>query len=407
MTRKTMGVVSAVLMGIEATVSADHVDTNATIVVTARRELREVAEIPAHVTVLTAEDVQVSSAKTVADLLAAQSGICIRSITGSPATTDVSIRGFGENAHGRVLVLMDGRPVNRPDMATINWLQFPLSAVERVEIVRGSASSLYGDRAVGGVINIITRRGAAAPTELSLELGSFGFDAERFSASVSGTGVGLSVRGERLQTDGYRDRSGFLSQGLGLGLTWNASEELSGSLGLSWQRVEYEMPGALTREEMQANPRMAKNPADEAVEHYLTADADVRFEPSEDHRFELKLTGGRNDIESDTVSFGIFSNIRFERMGIYPTYAWRGELWGRDNRLMLGFDHGWDGLDYRRYSDQSRQGQAAQADLEKQIVAGHVRDEYELGRSVTLELAGRIERAEFEATINPVSYTHL
>ncbi len=69
------------------------------------------------------------------------------------------MRGFGDASVTRVLVLVDGRRVNRPDLAGTNWLQVPVEDVERVEVVRGPASVLYGDHAVGGVINIITKKG--------------------------------------------------------------------------------------------------------------------------------------------------------------------------------------------------------------------------------------------------------
>ncbi|MGQ9661795.1 MAG: TonB-dependent receptor [Kiritimatiellia bacterium] len=403
MVRRRAAAVLVTAISIGAACLGEAQTTNATIVVTARREWRDLSEVPAHVTVLTSENLRDLGGKTVADALTTQSGLLVRSVTGTPATTDVSMRGFGENAHGRVLVLLDGRPVNRPDMATINWLQFPLSAVERIEIVRGSASSLYGDHAVGGVVNIITRKGEAAPTEATVELGSFGYNAERFSAGVAGKGLGLSVHAERLYTDGYRDRSAFLSQGLGIGLTWNAEEKLIGTLALSWQRVEYEMPGALTREEMQQNPRMAKNQADEALDRYLNGELTIQFEPLENHRFELKAVAGRTDVESDTFSFNIFPESQIESAGLFPTYAWHGELFGRENRLMIGVDRLTDRLDYNRYSDQPRSGAAAHADLEKTVWGGHVRDECELIKSLTLGLAGRVEQARFKATIQPLN----
>ena len=70
----------------------------------------------------------------------------------------MDIRGFGETGPLNTLVLVDGRRVNEIDLSGVDWTQIPLDQVERIEIVRGSGSVLYGDNAVGGVINIITKK---------------------------------------------------------------------------------------------------------------------------------------------------------------------------------------------------------------------------------------------------------
>lgn len=130
------------------------------VVVTATRDEEEIRRIPANVSVITESDLAESGATTVVEALEKLESINIRSYSGNPSQAVVDLRGFGgDNPYGKTLILLDGRRLNRPDMASLNWLQIPVANVERIEVVRGGSSALYGDNAVGGVINIITKKG--------------------------------------------------------------------------------------------------------------------------------------------------------------------------------------------------------------------------------------------------------
>lgn len=105
------------------------------------------------VDVITREDIDRSSARNLAELLALRPGVDI--YARSPAQADVSLRG---GTAEQTLVLVDG--VRASDAQSSHYtldLAVPLDAIERVEILRGAASSLYGPDAVGGVVNIVTR----------------------------------------------------------------------------------------------------------------------------------------------------------------------------------------------------------------------------------------------------------
>lgn len=128
------------------------------VVVTATRFKDRFDDKPVNMTVITGEDIRRSAAKTVPDLLAEQAGIQIHDFFGNnAATTTVDLRGFGITGTQNTLILVDGRRVVDVDLSGVQWSAFPLANVERIEIVRGGGSVMYGDGAVGGVINIITR----------------------------------------------------------------------------------------------------------------------------------------------------------------------------------------------------------------------------------------------------------
>lgn len=129
------------------------------------------------------EAIDRSSARTVGELLATRLGVDL--LDRSPAQADLQLRGASPD---QVLLLVDG--VRASDVQSGHYaldLALPLDAVERVEILRGTGSTLYGSDAIGGVINIVTRRAAGAPPSVNARLagGSFG----RASAGASATGA--------------------------------------------------------------------------------------------------------------------------------------------------------------------------------------------------------------------------
>lgn len=131
------------------------------IVVTATRVPSQVAEIPAGVTVIDRVTIEARGYTTLVDALSAVPGLRVAQSGGPGSQASVFVRGT-ESRH--VLVLLDGVPINDPGdpNQAFNFGVDTLADVERIEVVRGPMSSLYGSGAIGGVINIITRRGQAA-----------------------------------------------------------------------------------------------------------------------------------------------------------------------------------------------------------------------------------------------------
>ena len=380
----------------------EHTETAALpdFVVTADRSGQEAYRIPANVTVLTAEDLAKGKYLTVDDALSAQPGIHVRSITGNPATSEISMRGFGENSHGRVLILLDGRRLNRPDLATINWFQIPLSRVERIEIVRGSATAMYGDNALAGVINIITRTGSDEPTGyVSADAGSFG--THNIGGSMSGKEGDLSyaINAELYNTDGYRARSGADSLGGGVNLAYDLTRNIETTLGLSWQSVDYDIPGYLTKAQMDVNPEQSVNPNDDAENEYLNADVGVCASISDNRRFEMNLSYGRKDIKSNVESWSIFSDLAIDTFAATPRYTIDGELRGHANSFLVGVDYYYDTFELDRFGTRDRNAGSGDADVGKTTMAIYARNELTLADRLLLTAAGRFESAEVDAEV--------
>jgi len=180
-----------------------------TVYVSATRS--ETAQVPVatQIKVVTAEEIRVSGAKQLSEVLRTQAGIQLSDSDGSGArSVTASMRGL--SGTNNVLVLVDGRKLNNPSLAAPALNTVALKDVERIEIVQGSAGVLYGDQAVAGVINIITRRAVAGEINGSVSATSGTDNLEDYNASVNqgfANGLSYSVSAQKRNADNYRDNN--------------------------------------------------------------------------------------------------------------------------------------------------------------------------------------------------------
>ena len=173
------------------------------IVITASRTPQLQKDVIGDVTVISAEELRRSGQSSIAEVLSQQPGIQFTSNGGPQTPTGVSIRG---NINNHTLVLIDGVRVNSSAQASVHWNALDASAIERIEILRGAASSLYGSDAIGGVINIITRKGAQdRPLDAWINMGIGSNDTVRGSIGLSGASQGWDYS----LTTGYATADGF------------------------------------------------------------------------------------------------------------------------------------------------------------------------------------------------------
>ncbi len=163
----------------------------------------------APVTVITAEQLRASPQRTIPDILALEAGIQTRDLFGATAGArqTVDMRGFGATGVQNTLILLDGRRLNDIDNGPVDWASIPQDSIERIEIIRGNAGAvLYGNGAVGGVINIITRK--PKPGTRRVRLGGGIGSNEYYELSARGedaTGpLAVRIEASRIESDGYR-----------------------------------------------------------------------------------------------------------------------------------------------------------------------------------------------------------
>ena len=178
-----------------------------TVTVTPTRTEQRLGDVPASVSVVTSEAIEASPALTADDVLRQVPSFSLfrrtSSLAAQPTAQGVSLRGIGPSGQSRTLVLLDGVPFNDPFGGWVYWTRVPLVSVDRVEITEDASSSLYGNIAMGGVINIFTSHPTRRTVEVKTQYGNHRSPKVDFFASDQWHKVAAAVEGSFLHTDGF------------------------------------------------------------------------------------------------------------------------------------------------------------------------------------------------------------
>ncbi|MCX7826688.1 MAG: TonB-dependent receptor plug domain-containing protein, partial [Verrucomicrobiae bacterium] len=229
-----------------------------------------VSKMPAHVTLVSRPQIQQSPSQTLPELLSTQPGMQNIDTLGFGLFSSPNMRGYGERTG--VLVLVDGVRVNNPGDSTQSalWTAIPPQDIERIEIIRGGGSHVYGEGAIGGVINIITRKGDKEPSGTAeVAAGNFGY----LRGHISGGGAFGAGRaygsGTYEEGDGPRDGSAFYKEtaqgSLGVTTPWG---DLDATVYFHKDRLRN--PGNLTYEQFHKDPTQVGEDGSYLFENEIT-----------------------------------------------------------------------------------------------------------------------------------------
>lgn len=212
------------------------------VVVTATRAAQALTQTLSHATVITQKEIQASQAVDVPTLLKSLAGIEIYQSGGVGKQSSLFLRGSNSS---HTLVLLDGVRINSATAGTTQIDQLMLDQIERIEVVRGNVSSLYGSEAIGGVIQIFTKRGKGEPS-FSASIGTGTHNSQRASAGFGGAAASttFNVQVSKYKTDGVSaidsglatnvnpDKDGYdnTSASANAGYDFNADHHFSASL---------------------------------------------------------------------------------------------------------------------------------------------------------------------------------
>lgn len=306
------------------------------------------------------------------------------------AAGGISLRGLGGGA-GRLLVLIDGHPQYMGLMGHPIADAYQSLLAERVEVLRGPASMLYGSNAMGGVINIVTRQMQkdGARTNLDMGYGSYNtlqsevtnrFRKRRFSSVVSGS---------YNRTDGHRPDMGFEQYG-GYGkMNYAISQVWNVRADVNVTHFNASQPGAVTNPMLDADQRITRGMTSFAVENMSdrTSGALSLFYNWGRHRINDGYTADQDDTNTPKP-------YRFHSRDYMTGVSWyQSARLFNGNRVTAGMDYyRFGGEAWNRYVEGERRGERSDiADVVQHEVAGYVDIRQHIGHRLTLDAGVRID----------------
>ncbi|HET7435695.1 MAG TPA: TonB-dependent receptor [Thermoanaerobaculia bacterium] len=249
-----MPIVSAALVWLCATAAIAPPAVKQEIVVTAAREEQPRDQASAALTVFDKRDLQQLPAMSLAEVLAAVPGVTMMFDGGASGIPMLTSRGFfGGGEVEYVKLLVDGVPAGDAESGNVDWQRFRASEIERVEVLHGPGSALYGDTALGGVIQVFTSHDDDSDGELRAAGGSFGaLDLGATYRAELANGFRLDANAGSWNTDGFRENADANGRDAHVALEHLADAarwRVDGEYG----RTHRQQPGALTRAEIAEN----------------------------------------------------------------------------------------------------------------------------------------------------------
>jgi iron complex outermembrane receptor protein len=242
--KRCLWVIFIVMLCCEVVFAYDVVDLGPIVVTGARMEQAS-GQYGGNMTVLGQREIAESGASDMTGLLASAAGVFVTQKSTSRSGV-ADIRGFGDTADRNVLILINGRKLNNPDNFAVDLSRVPLETIERIEIIRGAGSVLYGDNAVGGVINIITKKGKGPISgSLGVSVGSYGARKTSVDAGGSEGSWAYFLSSQYAENKGYRSNSDVLAKDGNLRLDYSLAERMSLGFDMMWHEDSYGLPGGL------------------------------------------------------------------------------------------------------------------------------------------------------------------
>ena len=322
----------------------DSIPTLDEIVVTATRFYTDPIERPIAAQVIYAEDIRRSAALTLTEVLDKLGGVHTRINFSGVPDMPLDLRGFGMTGDQNTLVLLNGLRLSENENLAARLSAIPLNAIERIEIVRGSGTVLYGGGATGGVINILTRKPVhGGPTgAVSLLGGSHGLRDARASLAAGEAGWGLNLYLQSYGNDNYRRNNRAELNALSGELRFGQGADFL-AFGFNLDDQDARLPGARTEAQLASDPRGTGLPND-----YMDSRSQVYVLRGEKQFGELTLAMdvAQRDKKTRSLMWGaISSNTDVNTTMVSPRLLWKTHLGTVKNHLTIGFD--WSSWDYK------------------------------------------------------------
>lgn len=368
----------------------------------------DIGLIGASTSVITSEQIARSPGATIQDVIAQIPGVQLRSLYGSVngSGTTVDLRGFGATATSNTLVLLNGRRLNDLDIAGVDFSAIPRDSIERIEVTRGNSGAvLYGDNAVGGVINIVTKTGAGVPSSARAEVGvgSFGQRMAAVSAAINNGPWSSSVFGNSIHSDGYRENN-KLNQKSAIGDIRYSTPDLSAFVTVTGDDQRLGLPGgrivdpSIGVNQLATARRAATTPFDFAAQQGVSLTSGVT--KSVFNGIDFIFDGGVRSKQQQGAFFSAFGNQTVDSdlltWSLTPRLSITTPFLGLPSKILTG-------IDYNDATYESKRGQDFSVppihvyNLAQQSLAGYWQQTVSFLPTTDFSYGGRIQRTSLSA----------
>ncbi len=317
-----------------------------------KRSVSKITESGGVKHILNQQMIGATGAATLAEVLQSSGEMQLHDASSNGSQTLISMRGFGANAGNNTLFAINGIPITNPDIAPPDLNTLPLSDISQIEITQGSESVLYGDQAVGGVINIMTDQSKEKLLRFQCSSGSFLTRecSARLVNNYRALNYQLSMQAK--STDNYREHNHYVDETLlGTVIYQQALTDIVLDYKFTQERMQY--PGALTLAQVRQDRRLASNDTDFFVDHNQYLHLNLKRKLNAE--WKLLADAYASGMSGDGVLFAPFSQSR-RTFYFKPTVAYDAENTLFKSGLDMRLDKYHLGSAYGVTDNQQKQG---------------------------------------------------
>jgi iron complex outermembrane receptor protein len=359
--------------------------------------------------VITADEIRQSPALSVQEIIAQTPGVQLQSLYGgvNGAYTSVDLRGFGAFQTSNSLLLINGRRVNDLDMQGVDFSTIPRDSIERIEITKGNSGAvLYGDNAIGGVINIVLKNGVGGPPvtmRAEAGVGSFNSRLANLSVATNSGPWSTSFYGNAVKSDGYRVNNA-LDQRDGVGNLNYTTPGLTAFLTLSGDDQKLGFPGgrivdpSIGVNELVTDRRGAATPFDYGNKQ--GANATAGFTKTLSNGVDLIVDGGVRDKKQQAAFFSPFGDSyvdsHLQTWSITPRLSIKNVMFGLPSDILTGIDY-YDATFHSERPTDRGLPPIHTYDLQQQTLAGYFQQTLGLLPTTDFSYGARLQQITLKA----------
>lgn len=266
-----------------------------------------------------AEEIKQSNAQNIYEFLELHSLLKITSNYGNPYTQNIDLRGFGQNGHKNLAIIVDGMRLNNIDSAPISLSAIPLDSIQKIEIIRGKGTTKYGNGAVSGVLKITTTRKAGG--KINLSYASYDTFNSQFFARHAGDNLNIGLYGQYQNSQGSRrissdsdEKDGSYNKNGGITLFYYPDDSLLLRANMNYSKYGIKYADPLTKEQFDSNPTQAGDTFTHQKRWDLYHNVGLTYFANNGLVTEINFGGNRN--ESEYINF---ANLH-EGKGLYGNF---------------------------------------------------------------------------------------